>query len=73
MLGDIPWYAWHVKWLPCEDIVISVQEVNELAFLFGRELGPDPHHLDWVGGVDPHCLGFLEWAEGHQGGWFAVV
>ena len=60
MLGDVPWYAQHVRWLPCEDITIGVQEVDELAFLFGRELGLDPHHFGWVGGVDSHHLGFLE-------------
>ena len=65
MLGDIPRYAWHVRWLPCEDIAIGMQEVNELAFLFGRELGPNPHRLGWVGGVNSHRLGFLERAEGH--------
>ena len=73
MLGDVPRYAWHVKWLPCKDITISAQEVDELAFLFGRELGPDPHHLGWVGGVDPHHLSFLEWAEGSRGGWLVAV
>ena len=64
MLGDILWYAWHVRWLPCKDITIGVQEVDEVAFLFGRELGPNPHRLGWVGGVDSHCLGFFERAEG---------
>ena len=73
MLSNGPWYAQHVRWLPCEDITIGVQEVNELVFLFGRELGPDSHRLGWVSGVDTYCLGFLEWAEGHQGGWFVVV
>ena len=65
MLGDVSRYARHVRWLPCEDITIGVQEVDELAFLFGWELGPDSHHLGWVGGVDSHRLGFLERAEGH--------
>ena len=64
MLGDVPWYAWHVRWLPCEDIAIGVQEVDEFAFLFGWELGPDPHRLGWVSGVDPHHLSFLNWAQG---------
>ena len=73
MFGDLPQYAWHVRGLPCEDIAISVQEVNELAFLFGQELGPDPYRLGWVSGVDPHRLGFLEWAEDHRGGWFVAV
>ena len=73
MLGDVPWYARHVRWLPCEDITIGAQEVDELAFLFGRELGPDPHRLGWVSGVDPHRLSFLEWEEGYRGGWFVAV
>ena len=73
VLGDVPRYARHVRWLPCEDITIGVQEVDELAFLFGRELGPDPHRLARVGGVDPHRLGFLERIEGRRGGWFVVV
>ena len=64
MLGDLPWYACHVRRFPCEDIVIDVQEVDELAFLFGWELGPNPYHLGWVGGVDSHRLGFLERVEG---------
>ena len=73
MLNNVPWYAWYVRWLPYEDIAIGAQEVDELTFLFGREIGPDPHHLAWVSGVDPHRLGFLEWAEGRRGGWFVVV
>ena len=56
MLGDLLWYARHVRRLPCEDITIGMQEVDELAFLFGRELGPNPHRLGWVRGVDPHRL-----------------
>ena len=50
-----------------------MQEVDELAFLFGRELGLDPHRLGWVYGVNPHHLSFLEWVEGHQRGWLVVV
>ena len=73
MLGDLLWYAWHVRRLPCEDIAIVAQEVDELAFLFGQELGPDLHRLGWVSGVDPHRLSLLEWAEGSQGGWLVVV
>ena len=68
MLGDLLWYPWHVRRLPCEDIAIVAQEVDKLAFLFGRELGPDPHCLGWVSGVDLYRLGFLERAEGRRGG-----
>ena len=73
MLGVLPWYARQVRRVPCEDIAIVAQEVDELAFLFGWELGPDPNRLGWVGGVDSHRLGFLERAEGHRGGWFVTV
>ena len=73
MLGDPPWYAQHVRRLSCEDIAIVAQEVNEFAFLFGRELGPDSHRFGWIGGVDTHRLGFLERAEGHRGGRFVTV
>ena len=73
VLDDLLRCAWHVRGLPCEDIMIGTQEVNELAFLFGQELGPDPNRLGWVSGVDSHRLGFLEWTEGHRGGWFVAV
>ena len=64
MLGDLPWYARHVRRLPCEDITVVAQEVDELIFLFGRKLGPDLNCLGWVGGIDFHDLGFFERAEG---------
>ena len=73
MLGDLLWYAWHVKRFPYEDIVIGSKKVSELAFLFGRELGPNPHCLGWVDGVDPHHLSFFDWVEGSRGGWLVVV
>ena len=73
MLDDIPRYAQHVRWLPCKDIAIGMQEVDELAFLFGQELGLDPRRLGYVGGVDFHRLGFLKRAEGYRGGWFVTV
>ena len=73
MLGDLLQYAPHVRGLPCKDIAIGVQEVDELIFLFGQELGPNPHRLDRVSGVDSHYLGFLERVEGRQGVWFVAV
>ena len=53
--------------------MVVTQEVDELAFLFGQELGLDLHRLGWVSGVDPHRLSFLEWAEGCRGGWLVAV
>ena len=65
MLGNLLWYAQHVRRLPCEDIMIGAQEVDKLAFLFGWELGPNPHRLGWVGGVNSHRFSFLEREEDH--------
>ena len=73
MLGDLLWYAWHVRRFPCKDVTIGAHEVDELAFLFGRELGLDLHRLGRVSGVDPHRLSLLEWAEGSRGGWLVAV
>ena len=73
VFDNLPRYPRHVRGLPCEDMAIVAQEVDELAILFGWELGPDPNHLGWVGGVDSHRFGFFEWLEGHQGSWFVAV
>ena len=73
VLSDLLWYARHVRRLPCKDIVIGAKEVDELVFLFGSELGPDPQRFGWVGGVDTYRLGLLERAEGHRGNRFVVV
>ena len=73
MLGDPPWYPRHVRGLPCEDIAIVTQEVDELTFLFGQELCPDSYRFGWISGVDTHRLGFLERAEGRRGGQFVAV
>ena len=56
MLGDLSWYAQHVRRFSCEDITIGVQEVDKHAFLFGQELGPDPHCLGLVSGSTPTTL-----------------
>jgi hypothetical protein len=73
VVGDLPRDAWYVRGLPCEGITVGAQEVNERAFLFGRELGPNPHGLGRVIGVDPDCLGLLGWVEGAGRGWLVVV
>jgi hypothetical protein len=45
LLGDFPQNAWHVRGFPCKDVSVHVEEVDEHAFLFGRERGADVHHL----------------------------
>jgi hypothetical protein len=48
VLGDIPWYARHVRGTPRENFGVYVEKVDEHCFLFGVELGADP---DLLGGV----------------------
>jgi hypothetical protein len=48
VLGDIPWYARHVRGTPRKDFGIRAEKVDEHCFLFGVELGADP---DLLGGV----------------------
>ena len=45
VLGDFPRYAGHVRGLPREYVEIRAEEVDELAFLFGGELGANPHGM----------------------------
>ena len=45
VLSLLPWNAWHVGGLPCEDVPIGSKEGGELVFLCRVELGPDQHHL----------------------------
>ena len=41
MLSLLPWYAWHVRGLPCEDVPVGAEERGEREFLCGVEVGPD--------------------------------
>ena len=52
VLGDLPWDARHVGRHPGKSVLVGTEEVNERVFLFGRQLGADPHRLGWVGVVD---------------------
>ena len=54
MLGDLPWYARHVRGTPREHIGIHAEKVDEHGFLFDVESGVDPQHpvigagrVDW--------------------------
>jgi hypothetical protein len=48
VLGDIPWYAWHVRGTPRKNFGICTEKVDEHCFLFGVELGADPDLLAGV-------------------------
>ena len=41
MLGDLPRDAWHIRGFPRKDIFVIAEEVDERAFLFGGESGPN--------------------------------
>ena len=41
MLGDLPWDARHIRGSPRKDVFVGAEEVDERAFLFGGERGPD--------------------------------
>jgi hypothetical protein len=41
MLGKFPRYTCHVRWLPCKDIPILTEELDERAFLFGGQICPN--------------------------------
>ena len=45
VLGDLPWYARHVRRLPGKSIFIGTEEVDECSFLFGIQLRADLHLL----------------------------
>jgi hypothetical protein len=48
VLGDIPWYAWHVRGTPRKDFGVCAEKVDEHCFLFGVEVGADPDLLAGV-------------------------
>ena len=49
VLGVLPRDSRHVLWRPCKDVLILTEEVDELAFLFGAEVGTDGDALLGVG------------------------
>jgi hypothetical protein len=63
VLDQLPGHSWHVRWLPCEDVAISPEEVDERVFLFGVEAGPDGGGLAAVAYPKVDCLdqNLLSW------------
>jgi hypothetical protein len=48
VLGDLPWYAWHVRGTPRKNFGVCTEKVDEHCFLFRVKLGAD---LDFLAGV----------------------
>ena len=56
VLGKFPWYSRHVLRGPCKDIPVLTEELDELAFLFVAQSGPDDAALGRLGGVQNDLL-----------------
>ena len=56
LLGKFPRYSRHVLRGPCKDIPILTEELDELAFLFAAQSGPDDAKLAWLRGVQDDFL-----------------
>jgi hypothetical protein len=64
VLGDIPWYAGHVRGAPCKHLGVRAEKVDEHCFLFGVELRADPDLLAGIiAGVERDRLNRLCWLE----------
>jgi hypothetical protein len=61
VLGDIPWYARHVRGTPRKNLGVCAEKVDEHCFLFGVELEADP--VGVVAGVERDGLNRLCWLE----------
>ena len=41
VLNELPWYTWHVRGLPCKNVPILTDELDERAFLFRIHISTD--------------------------------
>jgi hypothetical protein len=41
VLSEFPGYSGHVRRMPCEDIFVSPEKLDERAFLFGSQVSTD--------------------------------
>ena len=41
VLSEFPQYTWHVRRLPCKNVPILTDELDERAFLFGIQISTD--------------------------------
>jgi hypothetical protein len=68
VLGDLPRDARHFCRSPYKHVIVALEEVNELTFLFGAQAGSDLDSLCQLLGVDLDDLGVLDCLEGARRG-----
>jgi hypothetical protein len=63
LLSDIPGDTRHFGWAPCKHVSIALEEVDEIAFLFGVQTSLDLHGFGWFPSIDLCGLGILVYLE----------
>jgi hypothetical protein len=58
VLSEFPRYTQHVRWLPCEDVSVLTEELDEHAFVCGARVLANDDLLPGVARneVDVHCI-----------------
>ena len=57
VLSEFPRYTWHVRGLPCKNVPILTDELDERALLFGIQVGTDSELLGRIAGHEVNKLG----------------
>jgi hypothetical protein len=68
MLGEFPGYTSHVRWLPCEDVLVLTEELDKRTFLFGGQISPHGGGLGSISSDKFHLLYVDCRLEGGRGG-----
>jgi hypothetical protein len=68
MLGEFSGYTSHVRWLPCEDVPVLMEELDDRAFLFGGQICPYGGGLAGIASDKFHLLCVNYRLEGGWGG-----
>jgi hypothetical protein len=48
MLDQLLGHSWHIRWFPCEYVIVSLKKVDEREFLFVIQQGVDNNGLGGV-------------------------
>ena len=58
VLSEFPRYTWQVRRLPCKDVPILMDELDERAFLFWIQVGTDAELLGQIARYEVNKLSF---------------